>query len=98
MDGSAIATLVGTAAALCSMSSFAPQIVKIWKERDAESVSFRMYVVTVAGFILWIAYGWLIRSWPVVGANAVCLAMSATILALKWRFSRGGSTTNAAPP
>jgi MtN3 and saliva related transmembrane protein len=78
---------VGVAAALCSMSSFAPQIAKIWRERDASSVSLRMYLVTVTGFTLWIAYGALIASWPVVGSNAVCLVMSGAILALKWRFS-----------
>lgn len=88
MDASQIANIVGTGAALCSMTSFAPQILKIWRERDASSVSLRMYVVTVTGFSLWIAYGVLIKSWPVTGANAVCLVMSATILALKWRFSR----------
>jgi MtN3 and saliva related transmembrane protein len=83
-----IANAVGVAAALCSMSSFAPQIVKIWRERDTSSVSLRMYVVTVTGFGLWIAYGVLIGSWPVAGSNSVCLLMSATILVLKWRFGR----------
>lgn len=81
--------LVGTAAALCSMASFTPQIVKIWREKDASSISLRMYVVTVTGFALWIAYGVLTTSWPVIGANSVCLALSAVILTLKWRF-RGG--------
>ena len=69
------------------MTSFAPQIVKIWREHDASSVSLRMYLVTVTGFALWIGYGALIGSWPVVVSNAVCLMMSAAILALKWRFS-----------
>jgi len=81
--------LIGTAAALCSMASFTPQIVKIWRERDASSISLRMYVVTVTGFALWIAYGVLTKSWPVTAANTVCLALSAVILGLKWRF-RGG--------
>jgi MtN3 and saliva related transmembrane protein len=80
------ADLVGTAAALCSMTSFTPQIVKIWRERDASSVSLRMYVVTVTGFSLWVAYGVMTQSWPVIGANSVCLVLSAIILALKWRF------------
>lgn len=80
------ADLIGTAAAVCSMASFVPQIIKIWRERDASSVSLRMYVVTVTGFILWTAYGVLIQSWPVTGANAVCLTFAAVILALKWRF------------
>jgi MtN3 and saliva related transmembrane protein len=78
--------IVGTAAAICSMTSFTPQILKIWRERDASSVSLRMYVVTVTGFTLWTAYGVLTKSWPVIGANAVCLMLSGVILALKWRF------------
>lgn len=82
------ADIVGTGAALCSMTSFAPQIAKIWKERDASSVSLRMYLVTVTGFVLWTAYGVLIGSWPVIASNIVCLAMSGAVLALKWRFSR----------
>jgi len=86
---SLLADALGTGAALCSMSSFVPQILKIVRERDASSVSLRMYAVTVTGFSLWIAYGVMISSWPVVGANTVCLILSATILVLKWRFDRG---------
>jgi MtN3 and saliva related transmembrane protein len=85
---SLVADMVGAGAALCSMTSFGPQIVKIWKERDASSVSLRMYLVTVAGFGLWTTYGALIGSWPVTASNVVCLAMSGAVLALKWRFSR----------
>jgi MtN3 and saliva related transmembrane protein len=83
-----LANLVGAGAAICSMTSFAPQLIKIWRERDASSVSLRMYVVTVTGFSLWIAYGVLIDSWPVMASNVVCLLLSGAILVLKWRFSR----------
>jgi MtN3 and saliva related transmembrane protein len=78
--------VVGTAAGLCSMTSFVPQIVKIVRERDAAQVSLRMYLVTVTGFCLWIVFGVLNGSWPVWASNAVCLALSATILGLKWRY------------
>ena len=81
------ADVVGTGAALCSMTSFVPQIVKIVRERDASSVSLRMYAVTVTGFSLWIAYGVMTRAWPVMAANTVCLLLSATILVLKWRLA-----------
>jgi len=77
---------VGTAAALCSMTSFTPQILKIWREKDASSVSMRMFMLTVTGFVLWTTYGVLLGSWPVTVANAVCLVLSAVILALKWKF------------
>ncbi|WP_430423797.1 SemiSWEET family sugar transporter [Phenylobacterium sp.] len=82
------ADLVGTGAALCSMASFTPQIIKIVRERDASAVSLRMYAVTVTGFVLWTVYGLMTGSWPVAASNIVCLGLSATILVLKWRFSR----------
>ena len=78
--------VVGVAAGLCSMASFVPQILKILRERDAEAVSMRMYVVTVTGFLLWIAYGALLRSWPVWLSNTINLALAAAILALKFRY------------
>ena len=90
-----LVNILGTGAALCSMASFVPQILKIVRERDASSVSLRMYAVTVTGFTLWIGYGLMIASWPVIGANAVCLVLSATILALKWRFDHGRGPAQA---
>ena len=82
---------VGVGAAVCSMTSFAPQLMKIWRERDASQVSLRMYLVTVSGFVLWTAYGILIDRWPVAVSNAVCLAMSGAVIVLKLRFDRGRS-------
>jgi MtN3 and saliva related transmembrane protein len=78
--------VVGVAAGLCSMASFVPQVLKILRERDAEAVSMRMYLVTVTGFLLWIAYGALLGSWPVWLSNTINLALAATILALKFRY------------
>ena len=86
-----VASFVGTAAALLSITSFAPQIVKIWREKDASSVSLRTYIVTVTGFSCWIVYGVLIKAWPVIASNTACLLMSGAVLALKWRFGRKDS-------
>jgi len=91
------ATVVGVAAALLSMSSFVPQIIKIVRERDAASVSTRMYLVTVTGFCVWIAYGLMIGSWPVAGSNLVNLGLSGAILMLKWRFGRPDKPRTLAP-
>jgi len=83
-----VAAVVGTVAALLSITSFAPQILKIWKEKDASSVSLRTYIVTVTGFACWIAYGVLIKAWPVVVSNIASLLMSGAVLVMKWRFDR----------
>ena len=89
-----LANVLGVGAALCSMASFLPQILKIVRERDAASVSLRMYAVTVSGFGLWIAYGLQIGSWPVAASNIVCLLLSGAILVLKWRFEHGRPDLN----
>ena len=86
---------VGVAAGVCSMSSFVPQILKILRERHAESVSLRMYIVTVTGFVLWTTYGALLGSWPIWVSNAVNLALAATILALKLRYGSGTRRSGA---
>ncbi len=88
MAVSLAASVVGTTAALLSITSFAPQILKIWKEKDASSVSLRTYIVTVTGFACWITYGILIRAWPVIASNIACLLMSGAVLAMKWRFDQ----------
>lgn len=84
------ANVVGTAAALCSITSFAPQMIKIWKERDASSVSLKTYALTVTCFVLWTTYGALTGALPIIVANACALVMAAGVLAMKWRFRDGG--------
>jgi MtN3 and saliva related transmembrane protein len=85
-----LVNVVGSAAGLCSMSSFLPQLIKIAREKRAEGVSLRTYMVTVTGFVLWVAYGVLLRSWPVAASNSVCLVLAGGILALRWRYGEGG--------
>lgn len=81
--------LVGVGAALCTITSFVPQIIKIIRERDASSVSLRMYALTVSAFSLWTIYGVMLGAWPLVAANSVSLALAATALVCKWRFRDG---------
>ena len=77
---------VGTLAGLCGIVGFTPQIAKIIRDKDASSISLKMYAVTTSGFVLWVAYGLLQHSWPVTLANAIMLALAATILVLKLRY------------
>ncbi|HZH47170.1 MAG TPA: SemiSWEET transporter [Roseococcus sp.] len=79
----ALADIVGGIATLCSISSFVPQAWKIIRTRDTSGISTRMYVLTVVGFSLWLTYGILLGSVPLMAANGVCLALSAFILVMK---------------
>ena len=78
--------VIGTAAGVCGMIGFVPQIAKIVREKDASQVSLKMYLVTTTAFVLWTTYGVIEGSWPVIGANAVMLVLAATILVLKLKY------------
>ena len=80
-----VATGMGILAGLLSTASFLPQVLKTWRDGDTEAISLKMYLVTVAAFALWIAYGVLIGSWPVMIFNALSLILSASILVMKIR-------------
>jgi MtN3 and saliva related transmembrane protein len=86
--------VIGVGAALCSTTSFAPQLLKLWRDKTGEAVSLRMYVLTVAGFSLWSVYGLMLASWPLAAANLISLALSSAILLLKLRYrDRATETT-----
>lgn len=91
-----VANIIGSAAAVCSITSFAPQGIKIWKERDASAVSLKTYSLTVTCFVLWVVYGVMTQAWPVTVANACALLMASGVLFMKWRFKNGDPKTRQA--
>jgi MtN3 and saliva related transmembrane protein len=80
--------LIGSAAACCTTISFLPQLIRVWKLKSAHEISLTMFSIFSAGVFLWLVYGIFIRSFPVILANAVTLALSLAILALKLRYDR----------
>lgn len=83
-----IVNAIGLAAAICTTISFVPQLIRVWRLRSAREISLTMFLVFSLGTLLWLLYGIFIRSMPVILANAVTLALSLAILALKLRFDR----------
>ena len=79
----ALADIVGGAATLCSISSFVPQAWKVIRTRDTRSISRRAATLTVIGFTLWLTYGFLLGSIPLLASNGICLALSGFILVMK---------------
>lgn len=78
--------VVGSAAACLTTVSFVPQAWQSFRTRDVSGISLGMYSVFTVGVALWLAYGLLVDSWPIVVANTVTLAFSIAILAMKLRF------------
>jgi MtN3 and saliva related transmembrane protein len=76
-------TILGFIAAICTTSSFVPQVVKILKTKSTKDISLMMYSVLATGVLLWMIYGILIKEIPIIAANAVGFVLVGTILACK---------------
>jgi MtN3 and saliva related transmembrane protein len=87
---------LGFAAAALTTFSFVPQVLLVWRTREAAGVSTGMYLTFIAGVALWLWYGLQIGSMPVVLANTLTLALASSILVMKWRF--GGLSLRDCPP
>jgi MtN3 and saliva related transmembrane protein len=78
--------LVGYAAATCTTIAFLPQLLKAWHTRSTADISLVMFLVLLAGIVLWLTYGVLIRDFPLIAANTVTLLLAGAILVLKLRY------------
>ena len=74
---------IGYLAAAFTTAAFLPQAYHSWKTRDLSGISLPMYSLFTLGVALWLAYGILITSQPVIVANSITLLLSATVLYLK---------------
>ena len=76
---------LGYAAALFATGSFVPQVIKTWRTRSAEDLSMVMLLCHIIGMLLWLGYGIMIGSAPVVIANIVAVLLDIVLLSLKLR-------------
>ena len=79
---------IGFLAGALTTIAFVPQALKMYTSKSGKDVSARMLMIFSAGVVLWLIYGIMIGSLPVILANVVTLILSATIIALKIRYSR----------
>jgi len=75
--------LLGYLAATLTTAAFVPQALMTLRTRNVAGISLGMYGAFTLGVALWLAYGLSLGEWPIVVANAVTLALSATILVVK---------------
>lgn len=83
---SASIEIIGAIAATITTLCWVPQAIKVIRTRETAAISLVMYLMLALGVSLWLAYGVLIMSWPLIGANAATLLPVLAILAMKLRY------------
>jgi MtN3 and saliva related transmembrane protein len=81
-----LSTWIGSAAAILTTIAFIPQAWKAWHIKHTADISLGMYVLFTIGVALWLVYGILLESWPIIIANSVTLIFAGIVLAMKIKF------------
>ncbi len=77
---------LGMLAGALTTAAFLPQVLKTWKARSAKDLSLGMFSMFVIGVVLWLVYGVLSNSWPIIVTNAATLILSSALLYFKIVF------------
>jgi MtN3 and saliva related transmembrane protein len=78
--------LIGFAAGACITIAFLPQLISAWKTKSTRDLSLPTFAIFCAGTVLWLAYGVLTGSVPLMAANVVTMLVAAGIVALKLKY------------
>lgn len=80
--------VLGLTAGILTTLAFVPQVLKIYRTKSGKDISRGMISIFSAGVLLWLVYGIVIDSLPLILANSVTLALTLAIIVLKVHYRR----------
>jgi MtN3 and saliva related transmembrane protein len=94
----AIAEAIGLGAGFLVSFGLVPQILRVWRMRDAQEISLPFNLLSLAGTALWLTYGLLLGLLSVILWNGVNCVLYVILLSVKLRYGmeRGTSHTPGA--
>lgn len=78
--------IFGYIAAFLTTTAFLPQVIKCWRSRHTRDLALPFAVMTTTGLFMWLLYGILLGSLPLILSNGVSLALTSSLLVLKLRY------------
>lgn len=68
--------VIGLTAGVLTTTAFIAQVMKIYRTKSGEDISARMIILFSAGIVLWLVYGVLLRSLPLILSGIIYLTPS----------------------
>jgi len=79
--------VIGLIAAAITTSGFIPQIIKGYRTKSLEDLSYLLNLLLGSGMFLWLIYGLLIGSFSVIVANIFGVILNVTLLLMKYHYA-----------
>ena len=77
---------IGSLAAIITTLCWVPQAIRVIRTRETRAISLVAQVSLLVGIALWLVYGVLLGSQPLIWANIVTFVLVGTIVVLKVRY------------
>jgi MtN3 and saliva related transmembrane protein len=81
-----LTTIVGFIAGMVTTTANLPQVWKTYRNKSGEGLSFRMLLMLGIGVGLWLIYGIMSKSLPLIATNAVVLLLVLSLTGMKLKF------------
>jgi len=78
----------GIVAGLITASGFIPQIIKGYKTKKLDDLSYFLNGLISLGMCMWFVYGIQIKSLSVVVANIIGVTLNITLIVMKYRYHK----------
>jgi MtN3 and saliva related transmembrane protein len=79
-------SLVGFGAGTLCTLAYLPQALHSFRTKSVRDLSLSMLLSLNAGLLLWVAYGFLIHSLPLILPNAITFFLAFPLLMMKIRY------------
>ena len=83
-----IEDIVGFIAGILTSINIIPQIIRSIKTKKVEDVSLWMFIIYDIGLILWVTYGIMILSYPIMIMDGIACLSSLLMTYIKIRYNR----------
>ena len=84
-------SLVGFGAGTLCTLAYLPQALHSFRTKSVRDLSLIMLLSLNVGLLLWVAYGVLIRSLPLILPNAITFFLAFPLLIIKLRYRSAGA-------
>ncbi|MDG6898423.1 MAG: hypothetical protein JRM99_06360 [Nitrososphaerota archaeon] len=90
------AETIGLVAGFLIAFGLVPQVLKVWRLKDAREISLTFIAVTIVGTALWLVYGIELGLLSVMVWNGINLVLQSALLAVKLKYGMGRDGAEAA--
>lgn len=79
---------IGYTAGILTLINMLPQVIKSWKTKSVEDISFLMILTYTLSMLFWVIYAYFINSWPIMTTNSVALVLGIIQLSLIMKYKK----------